>query len=705
MGGKQETITGGRSPIALAVLSMMAGIGLQSLVPAQGIWWCAAMSLLLALLLLVARKERSFSVLAVLAFAALGYTLAQARMPGQEKDHYGRFLPQATQMEVRLLEMPHASAKSAKAIGKVLRTKDAGGWHAASGQLMLFFHKDGRSDSLQAGDHIVMRANVRQPSGEENPWQFDYRRYLYRKGIFHQAYLHEDDYALLRHDGSGFMVRLAQGRMRLLEVVAEANLTASQRGVAEALLLGWKDDVDEETSAHFQDAGILHLLCVSGLHVGIVAALLGWCFKFLWRFRRGHVCRGIVQLLGVWAFVALTGMAPATLRAGVMFSCIIAGRLFFTAPPTVNSLAVSALTLLVARPSLLFDVGFQLSYSSVLGIVALCPPMQRLMRGGRVQESVALSALGKVWDVFCVTTVAQLSSLPFVLYYFHQFPVYFIIANMTVVPFAGVLLASSLLMLLMAWWPWMFRAVGWLVGLELRGVDACTGWVSSLPHALLRHVYCDPVVLCLLSATIVLAGLLLLRHRRPYLLASLSTLAVMCAYVAVVTASHGRQRRLVCYSAPRATAVEMLSGRESLLLCDSAMALHPKQIDYQSENYLMHFQVRQRKVVALAGLKSHFIAFDTLRLLVVDRTNSRPLLRAARYSASLPSPTRLHYIIVADNAYATLCDLRRLFLFDGIVLCSNNSLQRRRTMAAACLAEGIPCYDISQRGAWEVTPR
>ena len=293
---------------------------------------------------------------------------------------------------------------------------------------MLFFAKEGAAGQLQAGDRLLVQATPKQPSARENPHQFSYRNYLRNKGILYQCYLPGSSYLLLRHDAGGWRARLALWRGQLLQVMQRADLSPGQRGVAEALLLGWKDDVDEETYAHFQDAGITHLLCVSGLHVGIMAVLLGWCFSWLARCHKGHLFKGLAQLAGVWAFVLLTGMAPSTLRAGIMFSCIIIGRLFFSKPPVMNSIAVSALILLLARPALLFDVGFQLSYAAVVGIVTLCPLLRHPLQQARFQERRGLWLLGKSYDC-CGHHVAQLFPLAFVLFNFHQFAALFFIGT------------------------------------------------------------------------------------------------------------------------------------------------------------------------------------------------------------------------------------------------------------------------------------
>jgi competence protein ComEC len=705
----------------------MAGILLQTALPATPLWWCVVTCVLLFLCLFPLLKKGGsssllFSVQFSLVCLALGYTLATAREPGKTQDFYSHYWQQGAKMEVRLMEVPHQTARSMKGVGEVLRVQDAEGWKNTSGKIMLFFAKDDKSRQLIVGDHLLVSAPLQLPSAQDNPYQFNYRRYLHRKGILFQSYLYNSNYLVMKHDESGFKVKLAVWRCHLLEVMRQAHLSSGQKGVAEALLLGWKDDVDEETYAHFQDAGITHLLCVSGLHVGIIAVLLGFCFSWLAYCRRGYLYKGLFQLAGIWLFVMLTGMAPSTLRAGIMFSCIILGELFFTKPPTLNSIATSALLLLMINPSLLFDVGCQLSYAAVIGIVTLCPPLKMLTSTARFQDHGLLWLLGKAYDLLCVTTVAQLSTLPFVLYYFHQFPTYFFIANMTVVPFATILLASVLAMMLVAWWPLAFNAMAWIVGAELEGVEACTTWVSGLPHAMLNHIYFDVYMAVLLGMAVLFFGLWLTwprrlqrgtkvakmknrqneeksfgmwLHRCGWI--SLSFLLLVGIDALVNTCRHQNQRVITCYSAGRHTVLEMMRGRRSMFLCDSLTLARPEVVDYQVENNEVYHQIKSRELQPL----QQYVGFENLRMMLVTRSNSYELLCESRYLDSLPDPLPLHYIIMTENAFVGVDDLCRLYRFDSVIITADNSAYRREKMKQQCRAAGVPFYDIAEQGAWQ----
>ena len=287
---------------------------------------------------------------------------SEATDPARSEAHYSRFVGSQNWMRIQVDVIPSERERSIRALCDVLEITDTcGATHPCKGKLLLYLHKP---STVAFGDELLVLSSPDLPSGADNPHQFDYRKYLRRKGILYTDYVTSTDYRIIGHNTKGWKSKITVIRQRLINVIHFSQLTPSQQGIAEALILGWNEDIDAETKAHFRTAGITHLLCVSGLHVGIVALLVGWCLFFLSNRRPARIVKGCIQLAAIWAFVFLTGMAPSTMRAALMFSLIVIGQMFFTRPPTLNAIAASALILLVTKPLLLFDVGFQLSCRS-----------------------------------------------------------------------------------------------------------------------------------------------------------------------------------------------------------------------------------------------------------------------------------------------------------------------------------------------------
>ena len=260
-------------------------------------------------------------------------------------------------------------------------------------------------------------------------------------------------------------------------------------GVAEALALGWKADIGRDTKAHYRNAGLAHLLAVSGLHVGILAAIVGGLFWWTGRERRGRIIRGSLQLLAVWGFAFITGAAPSTLRAALMFSMFIVNDMLARRVVPLNLLALAAIVMLVADPLLVYDISWQLSFSAVAGIL-LAQPAIRALRT-------------PVGQAAAVSVAATLATLPVVVATFHRLPLYFIIASVIVVPIAGVILALSLLYMIVP-----CVATAWPLDLLLRGTDTLTGWVGSLPGAVAEDVYLSAPMMVVLTLVVVITLLL-----------------------------------------------------------------------------------------------------------------------------------------------------------------------------------------------------
>lgn len=673
-----------------------------------------------------------------LALVCLGYALAIAQTPGNDARHYTHrcVVGERYLLSVRIAEPPSQSSKTVKFTAKVEQVKDSAGWHTSCGKLIVFAARDAQTLQLQAGDKLLMYTLLKLPSNAANPHQFDYRKYLRHKGILWQCYITSAQYHLIEHDTYSIASKLARLRNYTRDIITHTALTSGQQGITEALLLGWKDDVDETTQAQFRDAGITHLLCVSGLHVGIVSVLIGWCLSFLPGRPRSRILKGFIQMIGVWFFVALSGMAPSAMRAGLMFSFIIVGKMMSNPPPTLNVIASSALVLLVAHPSLLFDVGFELSYSAVIGIVVLNRPMQNLLPlfatqsninhlpqqdadSSSVRKAVVNAALWlgrKFWALVCVSTSAQLATLPLVLYYFHQFPLYFLIANVTIVPFAGVLMATLIAMVLLSWFPLVAHVLAWTLSAELKAINNITCWVSQLPHALIEGIYFDGIMAVLCGLLLVALAWKANNREKKHAIVRWSMLGLsllLVVYIVAVCLGHKKQQKLIVYSTPHTTAVEYISRRKSLLVVANRAkdSIH-NDIGYQRDNNMIYCGVKHSSTVYLRDEQrwrnqvpqgsgnGNYLMLGSTKMLVVDRSNCAVLRRRAEQLQAPHFSERLKYIVFSETPYISVAQLCKLYDFDTLIIAFNNSPRYRAGWHKECAAVGVGYYDVAEQGAF-----
>lgn len=286
----------------------------------------------------------------------------------------------------------------------------------------------------------------------------------------------------MERDSSPLRERAEAVRMHLLQRMQSGPL--QDGGVAEALVLGWKTDVNRDTKTNYRNAGLAHLLAVSGLHVGLLAGMVGILFWWTGRERKGRIVRGSLQLVAVWLFALITGMAPSTMRAALMFSMFIVNDMVGRRVVPLNLLALVAIVMLLAEPLLIYNIGWQLSFSAVAGILLAQPAIQafRTPFGQAAAVSVA----------------ATLATMPVVVATFHRLPLYFLIANVIVVPVAGVILGLSLLYMLLP-----CAVTAWPLQMLLKGTDTLTAWVGSLPYAVAEDIYLSTPLLAVLSLVVI----------------------------------------------------------------------------------------------------------------------------------------------------------------------------------------------------------
>lgn len=363
-----------------------------------------------------------------------------------------------------------------------------------SGKILVTVPIDSLQTKLHAGDVLYIYDDLKPISAPLNPYQFNYAEYMAGQNVFYQIKL-KDNYIKAGQE-KNFDYYIDNLREALTGSFAIHNFSPQVNNMIKALLFGQRQDMDAETNANYTDAGVVHILAISGLHIAVLFYILNLVLKPLNRFRKGKLLQLVLVLAFLWLFAFLSGLSASVVRSVVMFSFVSIGLYFNRSSNIYNSIAVSMLFLLLAKPMFLFDVGFQLSYAAVLGIVAL-QPMYRSFRLSKYR------AVNYITDTVLISLVAQIGVLPLSLYYFNQFPLLFLLANVVVVPLSTIVLVLGIIVLLLNFM-WTDAAIifGKLLALLIDGMNAFIAWVASFDALVIKDIPFTMLLNILLYAVI-----------------------------------------------------------------------------------------------------------------------------------------------------------------------------------------------------------
>lgn len=466
-----------------------------------------------------------------------------------------------------LLEFPVEKKNSWKANALLDIAVDGGKTIGQKEKIIIYLEKDSLGSVLTAGDRIFFRGQPAEIRNSGNPFEFDYKKYLSNRRIYRQVYLKSDNWKLAgRLSQFNFRIFAERVRHRLLEIYQSNNITGERFAILSALTLGYKDALDPETRQVFSQTGAMHVLAVSGLHVGIVFLAFNLVFGFLKKSKRGRGVFIFSAIIFLFMFALLTGLSPSVLRATLMFSIVIIGENLRKPSNIYNTLAASAFLLLIINPNLLFDVGFQLSYCAVFGIVFFQPGICRIF-----QFSNKIAAWA--WSLFSVSLAAQLTTFPLALYYFHQFPSYFWLSNFVVIPAAFVLIFLGMAIFILSPFPFLTsllaKITSWLVGL----VFASLKWMEQLPFSLISNINLNWSQTILLIAGVVFLMIFMVTTAKKYLFAFLLACSLVLSLNIYSRIMQIKQDRIIVYNLGDQPLLHVISGFRSFVIVGDGMPI------------------------------------------------------------------------------------------------------------------------------------
>lgn len=439
-----------------------------------------------------------FGTLVVFTTISIGILAVSSTYPKNQPGHYAHKDVTGNHLwKIKIHEVLKSSVFSDRYVAKVLALEN----EKASGRLLLSFPSDISIEKLTVDDELMVYTELSAINGPLNPHQFDYKNYLEGLGIMNQMRLKGNDFLTIQNPQRTVYGMASKFRNQIIADLKKADFGKEELGIIQALLLGQRNDISAETYDNYKNAGAVHILAVSGLHIGIILLLLQFLLRPLERLPKGKTLKLILIVVMLWGFAVLAGLSASVVRAVTMFS-FVAYALYLNRPSsTFNILALSMFfILLIINPMLLFQVGFQMSYAAVFAIVWMYPLLQRLWNPKN-------KIVRYFWQLLSVSIAAQLGVLPISLFYFHQFPGLFFISNLLIVPALGVILGTGILVISLALLNSLPDILVTAYDTLIRWMNTIIGWVAQQEAFVFRNISFDATQLVLAYIILICAVL------------------------------------------------------------------------------------------------------------------------------------------------------------------------------------------------------
>ncbi len=569
-----------------------------------------------------------------------------------------------------------------------------------SDRIIAYFEKDSSNNIPKYGDLIGFVSEIRYITNSGNPLEFDYAKHCGMQGIYCQAYIKNSDFRLLKQGYRNGIRQIGYRiRERLIDIYRKSGISGRELAVLEALTLGYKNDLDDETVASFQTSGAMHILAVSGLHTGIIMLITSALLSFLNNGLKSRIFKGAIIIATLWLFAAITGLSSSVCRSALMFSLLSFSQMLRRPSSTYNTVAASALILLLINPMLIFNVGFLLSYLAVISIITCMPLMERLKPedkptpGNLIHKGANWLKTG-VLGIVMVSLAAQLGTGVLSIRTFRIWPVYFLITNIAVIPLsyiimilAIILLISSVISTSLCEW------VTELLGFFLKTLTSTVSGIENLPISSIRDIYITNIAAIVLYASIVLMLLWLHYRKTAYLKAALAAVIAFISSNVLTTYVRNINSQLIIYNKNKTALYTIYSG-SNLSIYTNADSLDRNSRNLTSGISALYGagNISNIRTDSMQSLKDRYFEINGKSFMILNNNNQINAMYNGKY--------QVDYLIISNNTYITPYEAENVFGAQEVIFDSSNTAWFVEKREKELSSNNIATHYVARDGAF-----
>lgn len=564
------------------------------------------------------------------------------------KNHFSKISNKQDYLLGYINESPTQKGGSIKSFVKITGVLRNDSIFACTGNILCYFKKDSLTPQIEYGKNVLLKSNFQNFTPPPNPFQFSAKDYYCFKNIFHVEFSERNEFKFIDgFSGNPFKKFALDVRNGLLENYNKCKIPEKELSVLKALVLGYDDDISDEVILTYSATGVMHILSVSGLHIGVVYLVLKSLLSFLNGTRKKELIKLCLLITFLWMYALVTGFSSSVVRAALMFSIFSWGNTFNYYNNIFNILAFSAFVLLAIEPFYLANVGFQLSYFALIGILLIQPIFTKIY-------SPKNKIINFAYSTTTVSIAATIGTLAFNLYYYHQFPVYFIPANIVAIPLSTMIIYGGFLQFLFSFFGtigvWYTNALTFSIYILNKTLE----FIENLPYSNLQPISFSKMEGLILIIFFFLFTLYFYQKSTKLFFASLLTLIVFFIYSFTNAYYYSNKSQLLIYKIKNQTAIEISAEGNSIFISNLELYFDQWMQKFHCQPYRSNNHISKTDFINISDISS--IKYCSKNIAINN---------------SIISIGKVHFLVVDSQNYSILSKSQLINNFKGIIFKGN----------------------------------